>query len=353
MTPDSETCRLWDIVGAERPVATLRRMIEADQVPHALLVSGPPQVGKGRLALELACALNCEGSDCRQCARIRGGKHADVEVVAPGGITLHASTDNPRERSITIAQIRRLQMLATTHPYEGRRRVFIIDPADAMTNDAADAFLKTLEEPGSFVNFILVSSRPQLLSETIRSRCRSLEIPPLPVAELQAWLTETQELPPEQAATLARMAQGRVGRALEAVAEGDAFALRQGQIDEIGRVSSQGRAERFKLAEGLAPRGFSEPVNALVALQHWTAWWRDVLLVAHGREADVTHREHLEPLAEAADRYPPAAVVRFLLALADTERHLREGVNARLALDALFTQIPAPRRRRRSAEVRG
>jgi DNA polymerase-3 subunit delta' len=349
---DVDACGLWDIVGAERTVSTLRRMVEVGQVPHALLLSGPAQVGKARLALELACAVNCQGEDCRQCARIRGSKHADVEIVAPGGLTLNPSTDSSNDRVISIGQIRRLERLAVTHPYEGRRRVFIVDPADAMTNDAADAFLKTLEEPGTFVNFVLVTSRPELVSETIRSRCLRLDVPPLSTARFAEWLAVEHALEPEQAETLARMAQGRVGRALDAMAEGDAFALRNAQIEEIQRLSEEGRGERFKFSEGLAGRGFGEPVNALLALQHWTAWWRDLLLAASGCGASVTHRGLGPQLAEAAERYRPADIVRFLLALAETERRLREGVNARLALDTLFTQIPTPRRKPRPVEVR-
>jgi DNA polymerase-3 subunit delta' len=350
---DADACGLWDIVGAEQTVSTLRRMVSADQVPHALLLSGPSQVGKARLAMELACALNCQGDGCRQCARIRAGKHADVEIVAPGGLTLNPSTDSTNDRVISIGQIRRIQMLAVTHPYEGRRRVFIVDPADAMTNDAADAFLKTLEEPGTFVNFVLVTSRPQLLSETIRSRCLALEVPPLPVSRFAEWLSAEHALEPELAETLARMSQGRIGRALDALAEGDALALRNGQIEEIQRLSGEGRGERFKFSEGLAGRGFGEPVNALLALQLWTAWWRDVLLAANGCGESVTHRGFGPQLAEAAGRYRPADIVRFLLALAETERRLREGVNTRLALDTLFTQIPTARRNPRPVEVRG
>ncbi len=353
VTDSMTACGLWDVVGAEGPVATLRQMVSAEKVPHALLLSGPAQVGKARLALELACALNCQGEDCGQCARIRSGKHADVEVVAPGGLTLHPSSDGTNDRVISIGQIRRIEMLAVTHPYEGKRRVFIVDPADAMTNDASDAFLKTLEEPGSFVNFVLVTSRPQLLSETIRSRCLALEVPPLPVTRFAEWLATEHALELEEAEALARMSQGRVGRALEALAEGDAFALRSGQIEEIQRLSGAGRGELFKFSEGLAGRGFGEPANALLALQHWTVWWRDVLLAASGCGEFVTHRGFSSQLAETAARYRPADIVRFLLALAETERRLREGVNPRLALDTLFTQIPTAQRIPRPVEVRG
>ena len=350
-SPTEDGCSLWDVVGTAKAATLLRRMADEGRVPHALLLAGPPRVGKARLALELACALNHQEQDCRQCARIRGGKHADVEVVAPGGLTLEASSDNPRSRVISIAQVRRLEMVAASHPYEGRQRVFIVDPADAMNDDAADAFLKTLEEPASFVTFVLVTARPALLKETVLSRCTRIDVAPMPVAELAAWLSADHELDAEQAATLARLARGRAGWALDAIEEGDPFALRHGQIEEIKRLAAQGRAERFKYAEGLVPRGQLEPVDALTAVEQWSAWWRDVLLLSVGEDERVAHRDHLDDLHRAVASYRPADVVRFLIALERSERFLREGVNPRITLDALFTQIPEPREGRTRVEA--
>lgn len=347
----SAECGLWDVVGATEPVALLQRMVAEDRAPHALILSGPAQVGKRRLALELACALNHEGDGCRHCGRIRGGKHADVEMVSPGGLTLDPATDRPDSRFITIAQVRRLEMVASTHAYEGRRRVFILEPADTLNRDAADAFLKTLEEPPAQVTFVLVTSRPQLLPETVRSRCTELRVPPMAIAAMADWLSAAHGLDVEAAAMLARMAQGRVGRAIEMLGEGDAFEVRRGQVEEILRLWQQGHAERFKFAEGLVPRLVGEPVNALVALRQWTSWWRDVLLVGAGCAEGVTHTAHSEALQRAAAECAPADVARFLLAAEGAERRVREGVNARLALDVLFASLPEPRSGRRIVDA--
>ncbi len=346
-----QDCSLWDVVGTAKAATLLRRMVDEDRVPHALMLSGPSRVGKARLALELACALNHQRNDCRQCPRIRSGKHADVEIIAPGGLTLEASSDNPRSRMISIAQVRRLEMVAASYPYEGRRRVFIVDPADAMNDDAEDAFLKTLEEPAPFVTFVLVTARRALLKETVLSRCTRIDVAPMPVVELSVWLSAEHGLDAEQAATLARLARGRAGWALDALEEGDPFALRHGQIEEIKRLASQGRSERFKYAEGLVPRGQLDPVDAQTALDQWSAWWHDILLLSVGEDDRVVHRDHLDDLRRAVGSYRPADVIRFLIALERTERFLREGVNPRLTLDALFTQIPEPREGRTRVEA--
>ena len=89
----------------------------------------------------------------------------------------------------------------------------------------------------------------------------------------------------------------------------------------------------------------------MTALEQWSAWWRDVLLLSAGEDERVAHRDHLDDLGRAVASYRPADVVRFLIALQRSERFLREGVNPRLTLDALFTQIPEPRQGRTRVEA--
>ena len=338
----------WSVVGAAEAVRVLDRMLALDRVPHALLLAGPQGAGKSRVARGLAEALNCQADGarpcgaCRSCERIAGGKHADVEVVAPGGLCRVADHDHSRSRVIGICQVRRLETLAAMQPFEGRRRVFIVDPADALTSEAADAFLKTLEEPPPAVTIVLVSSAPNLLAETVRSRCRTLTVAPLPVPDLAAWLQREHGLDDEAARGLARLCAGRVGRALAAVADGDPLALRRAQAEAVRGLAAAGRAERFAYSERLAGRA-GDPGNAFTALSEWIAWWRDLLLAGAGAEAYLAHSDAAAEVRAEARRYRPADVVRFLAALQSTVELLHQGVNARVALDALMVQVPAPR----------
>ncbi len=235
-------------------------------------------------------------------------------------------------------------MNGVTQPYEGRRQVFIIDPADALSDEASDAFLKTLEEPAASVVFVLVTSRPALLSETVRSRCRLLTLAPRSVGALADWLEQEGELPPNEAELVARLAHGRIGWAEEALQEGDAGLLRQAQTAEIRRLAAAGRAERFDYAATVAGRA-GDPKNARTVVAQWTDWWRDLLLIRVGCADRVLHRDQQTELEAEAVRYETAQVCGFLLALQRTEELLRSGVNARLALEVLFTQIPTPQAR--------
>ena len=344
----------WGVVGGARAVATLQRMVAAERVPHALLIVGPAQVGKSRVALGLARALNClapaEGEatpvvpcgQCRACQRIDAGAHADVEIVAPGGLCRVAEHDHRHSRSIGICAIRRLEMAAIIQPYEGRRRVYILDPTDALTAEAADAFLKTLEEPPAAVTFLLVTSRPALLPETVRSRCRSVTVAPLAVKELAAWLEAEQGLAADEARMLAQGARGRVGAALAELREGDPRARQRAQREEIRRLCAAGRAERFAYAEALAGRR-GQVDNTLLALEGWIDWWRDMLLSEAGCEDGIRDQEEWRERESASHRYAPAQICKFLGELHRTRELIRQGVSARLALEALLVDVPAPR----------
>lgn len=340
----------WGAMADTEAAQTLARMLASDRLPHALLLAGPAQVGKAGLAKSLAQALNCEmresGSgepcgECRSCRRIGDDKHADVETVAPGGLCRVNDHDHSASKTTGICQVRRLEMLAVTNPYEGRRRVFLIDPAEAMTGDAQDAFLKTLEEPPEAVTLILISASPERLSETVRSRCRRLDVAPLPRAGLWEQLSGRDDVPDEDADALARLARGRAGWALNAISEGEPLAQRRAQIDEVRRLSAAGVAERFEFAQGLAGRR-GEVGPALIMLEHWREWWRDLLRVRLGAEAGLTHDFLRAELTADAPRHAPRAIAAFLMELHETEELLRIGVGVRVALEALMLAVPSP-----------
>ena len=347
---------------------TLTAMLDSGRLPHALLIAGPVGVGKRDLAIRTAQAMLCQTAapssdgpcrNCRNCRRLHDPsqpmldpQHTDVEVVTPGALCAESDHDHRNSRTVGICIIRRIEHAATLAPFEANRRIFIINPADALTPEAADAFLKTLEEPPDRVHFILLTSQEAQLSETIRSRCRTLTLSPLPAQQLDTWVDRWAEseginLPdePEPRAELNRLARGRPGWLQVNLREGDPVTLRAAQIDDAVRIAEANRAERLNWSEQLVGRSATPQsiANVELILNAWTDWWRDLWLQQTNQRDAVIHLSHRERIARIAALYDQQEVSQFLEMIQRTRALIQRGVNARLALDVLLLNIPDPR----------
>jgi len=203
-----------DVIGHRRLVDLLSRAVARDTLPPSLVLAGPDGIGKRRVAVAVAQALNCvsprTGKDfdscgtCQACTRIARNVHPDVLIVEPGD-----------SGSIKVDQVRDVIDRAMYRPFDGKRRVVIIDDADALVPSAQNALLKTLEEPTPSSVFMLVTSRPDLLLPTVLSRCPRLRFRALDDAEVVAVLKGMGKSETEARAA-AVSADGSISRALEA-----------------------------------------------------------------------------------------------------------------------------------------
>jgi DNA polymerase-3 subunit delta' len=196
-------------------IALLSRAVARDTLPPSLLLAGSAGVGKRRTAMAVAAAINCTNpvstsdlerdacGECASCRRIDRGVHPDIVVLEPGD-----------SGTIRIEEVRDVVQRAGYRPFEARRRVVIIDEADALVAAAQNALLKTLEEPPPASIFILVSSLPDALLATVRSRCPRLRFGPLSPGEVAAVLIRDHEYGEADARAAAADADGSVGRAL-------------------------------------------------------------------------------------------------------------------------------------------
>ncbi|MBK9031750.1 MAG: DNA polymerase III subunit delta' [Myxococcales bacterium] len=172
-----------DLTAQPRAVAIIRGALQRDRLHHALLLSGPTGAGKRDLALALASALNCDTAPgegcgvCATCERIAAGVHPDVITLAREGAA----------QIIPIETVRRDVVAAVgLPPHEARERVFIVDEATALPPAAANALLKTLEEPPARTRFVLATTAPDQLLPTIRSRCQRIALAALDVSARRA-----------------------------------------------------------------------------------------------------------------------------------------------------------------------
>lgn len=329
-----------EFIGNERAVAAIERAAASGSPQHAYLFAGPERVGKAKLALRLAQALNCAADggrscgECSTCRRIASGAHADVFTV-----TVEPTTEGSQHTAISVDQMREVERTVALAPYEGRSRIVIIDPADGMTAGAQNAFLKTLEEPPPHVVFVMVSAQPEKLLPTVLSRCQRIDFRLVPADAIEGALRE-REMDGEEARTLARLATGRPGWAFAMATEPALLEKRREGIGQARSLATMAMADRMELAEKLAERFREKRGDVLSRLDEWESWWRDVLLAQSGAgesAANVDMRSELEADASGCSQ---AAVLAFVKALGEAREALQANVAARLVLENLMLWAP-------------
>ncbi|MCS6802263.1 MAG: DNA polymerase III subunit delta' [Chloroflexota bacterium] len=333
----------WGVVGQRAAVALLDRSLREGRLHHAYLLAGPPRVGKGTLALALAQAVNCAQApppcgECRSCRRVARGLHPDV--VTLGLLADEKSESGRLRKNIGIAQVQELHAELALQPYEGRARVVIVDGAERLSTEASNALLKTLEEPPANAILILLANEPDRLLPTIRSRCQRLDLRLVPEAEIAAELAR-RGAEPAQAALLARLARGKIGWAIEALASADLLDARAERLDALLAALEEGTVERLERAGKLAARFSASREEVYETLDLWQSWLRDALVVASGGAADLLVNPDRQAEIEAAARAcAPAALRTAIEALRRCRQQLEANVNARLALEAALLELP-------------
>lgn len=245
-----------DVTGQERATRILSALVAQDRFPPLLLV-GPAGTGKRTLALKLAQAANCQDQpsrpcgSCQSCRTIGLLRHVDLKVVFPIRLPKGVENQNP-DRSIelvaeattsrygeftltqnqpepdptytiSIWQVRWLRREMARPPLLARHRFFIFLHANRMTDEAANALLKTLEEPGPRTSLVLTSDSPNQLLGTIRSRCRLVKLSPVPPKLIKEWAASRRDALPEDAALAAQFSDGSLGKAVRFLEDPESF----------------------------------------------------------------------------------------------------------------------------------
>ena len=334
---------MWQVVGQDRVVSLLRHSLEKGAIAHAYLLVGPPHVGKMTLAINLAQALNCEVAEppcgeCTSCQKIASAKHPDVQII---GLTSNNNSAEAKLRvEISIDQIREMQHSANLPPFEGRHKVFIIDGAELLSNEAANCLLKTLEEPVGRVIFVLLTSNDGLLPATVVSRCQRLELLPLAASEVEAVLNSGWGVELQKAQLLARLSHGCLGWALSAASDDSLLELRAERISRVLDISNADYEERFTYAAQLATQFSQSRGLVQEILDLWLDWWRDLLLVKVGYSDTITNVDQLATLNEIAKGYNLAQIRAVINSIQAAGEQLGQNANPRLVLEVLMLDIP-------------
>ena len=327
------------VFGHARPLALLAGSIARGTLPPSLLFTGPDGVGKKLAALAVAEALNClspRGHDacgsCPACRRIARGTHPDVLVIEP-----------PDAGTTKIDQVRPAIAATAYRPFEGRRRVVILDDADRLGDDAESALLKSLEEPAPGTVFILVTSRPETLRATIRSRCSRLRFGRLAAGDVARFLTERHRCDAGEAHAIAAVSGGSPGRALESGSRAyrDARAAALSALRTASTAASP--KARLQAAASLAagkPSSAAERDELAARVTMLASLLRDLALVAHGGRADrLANSDLAADLGELGATFGSGRALRGFAAADRAVAALRRNANPKVVAAWLAVNV--------------
>ena len=318
-----------DILGHAAQVAMLSRALEQGRLHHAYVFIGPEGVGKRALAYGLGKAIHCGEAahdycgGCASCVKIDNRNHPDVRLIEP----------LPGKKEISIEQVRTLEKELNYRAFSGKKKIGIIDPATLMNLPAQNALLKTLEEPPADSVLILIAASAGGLLPTLLSRCLRLSFAPLPSAEVARYLVEQKGLSSEQAALVAAVSLGSLGRALSPEMA-ELAAQRAEWIDQIAAMRET--AGWAALAEELA----KERADAIRFLEWLAEWYRDVVIYrVTGNVEMIGNSDLAGKLSAEAAKTTVDDALRLRAAALETAARIRRNVNRRMALENVFTEI--------------
>ena len=320
-----------DIYGHEKQIVILKQALAQNRVGHSYLFSGIDAAGKKTLALEFAKVVNCEKVDeindscgkCPSCMKISHNNHPDIFLVEAEG------------QFIRIRAIREIQQQMTFKPMEGRRRVFIIDNADKMNDEAASALLKTLEEPSPANILILVTAKPYTLPSTIISRCRHMRFNPAAIDTVTKFLIERQNMEKQDALLLAGLSGGSIGQAME-LNKDDVIAYR---AEILSLLTNTKKSEPLSLLAfasffGQDKREIKQGFNILQTC------FRDALVYKEtNNEQMLINQDNSSLIASLASRLSGEQILQNIALLEKAWGTMEQNVNKSLTLETMAFKL--------------
>jgi DNA polymerase-3 subunit delta' len=374
-----------ELVGQDEAQEVLAEAARGVGMTHAWLFTGPPGSGRSTAAVAFAAALQCPDGgcgDCHTCRTVLGGTHADVTRVIPEGLTLG------------VDQVRRLILEASRAPTQGRWQVLIVEDADRLTEAAANALLKAVEEPPERTVFLLCapSTNPAEISVTIRSRCRVMGLRQPPADAIADLLVARDGLDRREAELYAAAAQGHVGRARRLATDAEARAKRHdvlqiprrltglgacftaavelieaAEAEASGVYTERSAAEKEALETALgkggtgkgaskAARGSAAALKELEkrqktrdtraqrdsldrALVDLAAFYRDALAAGFGARVDPIHIDMADTTRAAAAKLSAESLLRRIDAILECRKAIEANVRPRIAVEAMMTRL--------------
>lgn len=322
-------------------MAFLSRVISGEKIPHAYLFTGIAGVGKRATAIAFTQAINCldpvnsEGCGrCRVCRQVISGTFPDLVDIRPDG------------QNIKIEQIRELNRGLSFRPVSGKYRVNIIQQAEMMTEEAANSFLKSLEEPPQGNIFILKTIEPLDLLPTILSRCQKIPFRPLPLSLIETWLIHERGMEKERASLIARISEGSLGRSIH-IAETGFLEERQKHLMTVIDLPAMSRVQALEMAieySGKKKRGpqenLPEDPDLFDIMGMWKTWYRDLILLrVNGPPDMLVNIDFSRKLKNLSKRFTIKKLVDSFLLVDQTQRDLMRNPNTGLMMEDMMLRL--------------
>ncbi len=322
------------MIGHEWAVDLLAEHVSKGRERHSYLITGPLGVGRRTLALRFAEALNCPnmphpGQPCRtcpSCRRIEAMQHPDLTIV-----------EAARQGAVLkIDQVRELQHNLSLSPFEARYRVALLLRFEEANPAAANALLKTLEEPPAQVVMILTAQGVETLLPTIVSRCEILRLRPVSIDQTSIGLQTIYGVPTDSADKLAHISGGRPGYAIRLYQFPGLLEQRQSWLQDLLRIFRSPVRERFEFAF----KRVENKEEMRSELQIWLTFWRDVLIYSTGITDPLTNLDYQPQISRLADELGLSNAQFQVEAIERTIDRIDRNVNPRLALEVLLLDYP-------------
>ena len=349
----------WRTIGNPAAIAFLSGAINQQRVSHAYLFVGPSRVGKRTLAINFARALNCDAQyvvadgwseltpyipcgQCSACDRIARQSYADVRIIDATTQTSSDADEKAAQRRVMIGidLIKDLQSDAILEPYEGRKKVFIIDEANRMSPDAANALLKTLEEPPSKVHIILTSTSADLLPETIASRCHLVKMRSVPKDVIADGLITDYEIDEDEAHSLAKMSMGAPGWAIATLSDPSMLDARNQSAARIIGLFSADLVERFDYASQMARQFRNDRIIVMEDVARWLEVTRDIAMLQNGLRQHLIFDDRIDELDRLAKTMTSDEVALAAAAIQKARDALMVNASPQLAFDGMMLEMP-------------
>jgi DNA polymerase-3 subunit delta' len=325
------------ILGQGQAIEIITRGLKNKSTSHAYLFYGPESIGKDMAAIAFAKALNCDESisgefcdNCPACTKIDKRIHPDFFHIEPT-----KSSATAREGVIKVEEIRELQKKMSFLPYEGKTKVAIIDTAEQMNPQAANSFLKTLEEPPSSTVIILVAHNPFKLFPTIISRCQGVRFNPLSISAVRQIINkkvQEGEIPSEEAELRIIRSRGQISRALEENVAEEAL-----QREDLSQLLNKVSFDRMDLIFNWSKACAANAGQITMILDELAGLLRDTAFIKSGSQAENIQNKDLIPnLIPLANKKSLSSLLKMHDSVHETKFALQGNANKQLSLENML-----------------